>query len=261
MSQAFSSMYQEGSNIWSNYLPVNYNKVDEYHKFALKCLHQFFKTYQPPAGGARALEFSGGAVVCNLISATPKCKEIVYSDFTNDSREWMNRWLKKDPSAFNWQPFFAYIVCTLEGGTEKDVEERKELLRNAVKAVVPCDIFQSQPVEDKGPYDIVSTALCLEYVCMTTEEHREAVAKLGQLVKPGGTLLMIADENVQFWVLAGKTVKTLPISRECLRESLESAGFSHVTMDFLPQELLPAIVLESVPNITSVMFTVATKQA
>lgn len=254
-------MYQEGSEFWSNYLPVNYNKVDDYHRFALKCLHQFFKTYQPPAGGAKALEFGGGAVVSNLISAAPKCKEIVYSEFRDDNRDWMNLWLKKDPSAFNWQPFFTYIVCTLEGGTEKDIEERKELVRNAVKAVVPCDIFQSQPVEDKGPYDIVSTALCLEYVCMTDEEHREAIAKLAQLVKPGGTLLMIADENVQSWVLAGKKVKALPISRECLIESLESAGLNHITMDFLPREQLPADVLESVPDITSVMYTVATKQA
>ena len=205
-------------------------------------------------------EFGGGAVLINLISAAPKCKEIVFSDFREDNREWVKCWLRNDPSAFNWQPFFSYIVGTLEGGMEKNIEKRKELLRNKVKAVVPCDIFQPEPVEDKGPYDIVSSFLCLEYVCPTTEEYREAIAKLAHLVKPGGALLMLTDEDVQSWDVAGKKLKTAPISREFLRESLEFAGFSNITITFLPFESMPKSVAETLTNSTSAMFTVATKK-
>ena len=261
MSETVSASYKEGSQFWSSYLPLCYSEIDDYHKFTLKHLDQFFKTYEPPAaaGGAKLLEFGGGAVVINLISAAPKCKEITFTDFREDNREWMKRWLKKDSMAFNWQPFFSYVVCTLEGGTEKDIEERKELVRSAVKAVVPCDILQPVPVEDKGPYDIVSSFLCLEYVSMTGKEYSEGVAKLAQLVKPGGTLLMLVDENVQSWIPDGNEFKTHPISREFLRESLELAGFKHITMDFLPREAMPAGVWETLPSIKSAMFTVATK--
>ena len=59
----------------------------------------------------------------------------------------MRFWLSKDPSAFQWQSFIFYVVCTPEEGMEKVVDERKELLRNIIK-VVPCDIFQPEPVED-----------------------------------------------------------------------------------------------------------------
>ena len=188
-------MCEEDSEFWSGYLSLYFSNVDEYHEFQLRSFHQFFKSYQPPAGGAKLLEFGGGAVVSNLISAAPKCKEIVFGEFKEYNRERVKHWLKKDPSAFNWHLFFAYVVGTLEGGTEENIEERKELFRKIVK-VVPCDIFQEHPVEDKGPYDIVSSVLCLEYVCMTNEEFRESVSKLASLVKPGGTLLMQVDENV-----------------------------------------------------------------
>ena len=119
--------------------------------------------------------------MCHLISAAPKCKEIVYGEFKEENRERINQWLRKDPLAFNWQHFFSYVVGTLEGGTEVNIEERKKLLRNIVKTVVPCDIIQEDPVEDKGPHDIVTSATCLEYI---------------------GLFLMVAHENVHSWVHA-----------------------------------------------------------
>lgn len=111
---------------------------------------------------------------------------------------------------------------------DKDVEERKELVRNLVKRAVPCDIFFPNPVEDKGPYDIVTTTVCLENACMTNQKYREAVAKLAGLLKPGGTFLMQAHESVYSYVRAraGKTLRRNPISREFMKETLESAGFS-----------------------------------
>ena len=247
------------SRFWTEYLSQIYDNVDVYHEFTLQHLHNFFQTYQPPVDGAKLLEFGGGPTVSNLISAAPKCKEIIFGEFREDNREHVNLWLKKDPSAFDWEPFFTHVVCTLEGGTAADVLERKETLRNAIKAVVHCDIFQPEPVADKGPYDIVTSCLCLEYVCPTIEDYREGIAKLARLLKPGGTLLMQSDENVRAWTFAGTRIQANPISREVLMDSLESAGFSHIAVDILPYESLPEDVLETVSNITSTVFVTATK--
>ena len=238
--------------------PQDYNKeVSECHKFFLKCLDRFFKAYHP--SGIKALEFGGGTSVSNLISAATKCKEIVFSEFSESKREWISRWLRNDPSTFNRQPLFSYVVCTLEGGMENEIEERMELVRNVVKAVVPCDIFQPEPVEDKGPYDIVSTSLCLEYMCLTNEEYRDCVTKLAHLVKPGGNFLMQVHENVHSQIHAGESLKVNPISKEIVREILLSAGFCHIITEFLPRKSLSADVLEKTPDITSVMFIAATK--
>ena len=252
---------EQDSEFWSGYLSLYYSNIDEYHKFQLSSFHRFFKSYQPPAGGAKLLEFGGGAVLSNLISAAPKCKEIVFGEFEEDNRDAVNLWLSKDPSAFNWQLFFSYVVGTLEGGTEENIEERKELLRKTVKAVVPFDIFQADPSEDKGPYDIVTSALCLESICFTKEQYMESVAKMAHLLKPGGVVAMEVFEGVNSWVIAGRTIDRNPISRELLREALESAGLSQIKMEIQPCESLQAKELDTIPGLTSLMFVVATKPA
>ena len=254
-------MAQGDSEVWSSYLPKYYSEVDGYHEFYLTCLHRFFKSDQPPAGGAKLLEFGGGAVMSNLISAATKCKEIVFGEFKEDNRERVKHWLRNNPSAFNWQLFFSYVVGTLEGGTEENIEERKELLRKKVKAVVPFDIFQANPLEDKGPYDIVTSALCLESICFTKEQYMESVAKMAHLLKPGGVVAMEVFEGVISWVIAGRTIDRNPISREFLREALESAGLSQIKMEIQPCESLQAKELDTIPGLTSLMFAVATKPA
>ena len=254
-------MAQGDSEVWSSYLPKYYSEIDGHHEFYLTCLHRFFKSYQPPVGGAKLLEFGGGAVLTNLISAAPKCKEIVFGEFEEDNRDAVSLWLSKDPSAFNWQLFFSYVVGTLEGGTEENIEERKELLRKKVKAVVPFDIFQANPLEDKGPYDIVTSSLCLEYIGLTKEQYRKSVAKVAHLLKPGGIVVMEVHEGVYSWAFAGKTIDQNPTSRELLREALESAGLSQIKMEIQPLESLQAKELDNVPGLTSLMFVVATKPA
>ena len=256
-----SAMAQVASETWNSYLLWYYSSIDEFHAFSLKCLDRFFKSYQPPAGGAKLLEFGGGAVVSNLISAAPKCKEIVFGEFREDNRERIHQWLRKDPLSFNWHQFFSYVVGTLEGGTEVNIEERKELLRNTFKAVVPFDIFQADPVKDKGPYDIITSALCLEYLDLTKKEYVECVAKVAHLLKPGGIFVIQALENVHSWVTAYETTNLTSISREFLQEALEVAGFSQIRMEFLPREYLDEQNLETVPGISSLMFVVATKVA
>ena len=254
-------MAEGDAETWSSYLLRYYSEIDEYHDFSLNCLHQFFKSYQPPPGGARLLEFGGGAVVSNLISAAPKCKEIVFGEFREDNRERLNQWLRKDPLAFNWHQFFSHVVGTLEGGTEENIEERKELLRNTLKAVVPFDIFKAHPLEDEGPYDIVTSALCLEYLGLSKKQYVESIAKVAQLVKSGGVFLVQAHENVHTWVTDSGPTEQNPISREFVREALELAGFSQIRMEFLPREALNERTLGPLPGLTSLMFVVATKVA
>lgn len=157
--------YTDTAEKWAlYYLYEYYRTVGETYCCALS-LYRFYNMYQPPAGGAKVLVFGSGPALSHFISTAPKCKETVLAEFADDCHELINLWLKDDPSAFDWQPFFSYVMCTLEGGTERDIKEREELLRSFLKAVIPCDIFESQPLEDSGPFDIIFSGLCLEYMC------------------------------------------------------------------------------------------------
>ena len=84
-----------------DYMSEYYLEIEETHGFGLMSLHKFYNTYQPPASGA-TFNYWLGPVLCDLISTSPKCKEIVFAEFADDCREQVNLWLKKNPSAYDW---------------------------------------------------------------------------------------------------------------------------------------------------------------
>ena len=75
-------MEQYVDTYYSNmYLTSVYSELVKWHEFSLKCFDQFYKTYQPPKGGAKMLEFGGGSTICNILSAATVCKEIIFAEY------------------------------------------------------------------------------------------------------------------------------------------------------------------------------------
>ena len=93
------------------------------------------------------------------ISAAPKASEIILADYAEPNREYLKRWLTKDPSAQDWSPYFKYVVQTLEGGSEQDAIKREEMLCSKIRAVAECDIEKEAFIEDaynkSETYDVV----------------------------------------------------------------------------------------------------------
>ena len=67
------------------------------------------------------LDYSCGPVICNVISAAglPQVSEIVMAEYIDKSLELLQQWLDRDPSAFDWSPYFRHVVKTLEGGRSR----------------------------------------------------------------------------------------------------------------------------------------------
>ena len=74
-------------------------------------------------------------------------------------------------------------------------------VRQSVRAVVPCDVFQRPPlinscrdgdadVQKTRQFDVVITTLCLEFASASAEDYRTAVGNVAALVRPSGYLIM-----------------------------------------------------------------------
>lgn len=72
---------------------------------------------------------------------------------------------------------------------------------------------------------------------------------------------MRVGENSESFTHLGKMMKSIPVSRELACESLESAGLSLTTLDILPLEEMPAMIIELVPGTTGEFCIVAKKRA
>ena len=201
--------------------------------FLLRCYHD---AIQCLPSGLSVLDYGSGPTFFSTISVATKASEIVLSDYAESNRKALRQWLNKDPDAFDWSPYFSHVVQKLEGKAEEEVEKRQELVREVVKAVVPCDLTQDPPIEggyDKE-YDVVLCCLCVAAASQTSEDHFQGIAKLGKLVKPGGILLIYEPEmetcSQGAYYFGESSFAYYAVTREFITKALKSAGFTEISV-------------------------------
>ena len=208
------------------------------HKYVLQKFHQFLIGSKP---GLKILEVGAGPVMVHAISAAQYASEIVLSEYSDNFRSALQKWVDGDPTAHDWSMYFKYVVEDLEGKTEKDAKERETQLRKAIKAVVPCDVTKDPllPPEYMGQYDLVTTVACLEIACRTRDSYKAAIGRIFKLLKPGGRIVMFgAEKDAAFesavegveLVIGNQGYSALAITREFVKETLEDTGFSDVQL-------------------------------
>ena len=183
--------------------------------------------------GVRVLDYGAGPVIVFAISAATKASEIVLADYTEENLGFLRQWLGNDPDAFDWSPYFQYIVQELEGKEEKEVKERQDQVRKLVKAVVHCDITRDPPIEKgyDGLYDVVMCSLVMEGASSTTDEYCSNVARLARLVKPGGSIFYYGVENkTGFYSIGDRNFQNVHVPEELALKAFREAGFDNITL-------------------------------
>ena len=217
------------------YLRARFNdsNVPDRVLFLLDSFHKAFLLL--PSQSLKILEYGTGPVVMNSISAAAHASELVWSDYSENNLEILRKWLGKDPTAFNWSPFFDNVVKKLEGKSEKESREREDVVRKVVK-VAQCDINADPPIqkEFQGPYDVVIDSFCLICACYTKEKLRIGLSKLFGLLDVGGTFMMCAAEmrtvvTSEYAVGSGK-FPYLGVTGEYLEMVLEEQGLTDVNV-------------------------------
>lgn len=240
------------------------------HNFLLDNLHKACSGLFPKgqvtschSDGIKVVDYGCGPVVANVISAAgiPNVSQIVMAEYTARSREAIQQWLDKDPSAFDWSLYFKYVVKTLEGKTEQQVAKREERMRSLLK-VVSCDITLDQPIEKgyEGPYDIVICSLCLMSCSNSEDEYRAGVRKLSSIMKPGGLLLIYStqknpEDEDPFYIVGSHYFHDLKVTYELHTSALKEAGLSILSIDHLKLNEEAAL-----SNISTFVFVCAEKK-
>lgn len=196
----------------------------------LRCYHNVFRSLP---NGLKVLEFGSGPVIMGAISAATKASEIVLCDFTDKNRQSLRLWLDGSSDAFDWSKHFRYVVRELEEKDEGEVGKRQEQVREAVRAVVTCDLTEESMIEEEYNYmyDVVISSLVLESVANTHEEHSFLMRRLGGLVKPGGLILIYGVENRFGFYNAGVKFRDVGINSTIAMSSMRDAGFCDLTIN------------------------------
>ena len=137
-------------------------------------------------------------------------------------------------------PWLKKIVIEMEGNDELEVERRATMLREKVKAVVPCDIIKDPPIpqEYMYQYDIVQSFLCLQSARQTREECLAGIDRMAPLVRPGGKIILYFVERDEvegkaFYLVGSEMFFSLPISKTTVLKGIKDAGFHNLKVTTL----------------------------
>ena len=256
------------------YLEMSFKHQSVYSaikEFALVNVHKFFTTNYLTSRREplKVLDYGCGPVLAYDISAARVGGEVVLAEYADKCRDAIQQWLNREPSAWDWSQCIKYVVQDLEGGDKKEAIKREENLREAIKAVVPCDITQDPPIAKgfEGPYDVVMSMLCIENGCLTRDEYKTAVRRISTLVKRGGSLLLYSsnrnreehDQTPGYYYVGETRHVQVALPLQFVLTTLKENGFNVVETNMLPDKENEAIHNCEETDLETTAFITATK--
>ena len=210
-------------------------------QWGLRCLHIFYEKFHKNWDNSTAslLEFGSGPYIHTLISAAPYVNKIYHTDYLEECRQEALIWKNKDPKAYDWSPYFQFVVNTLEGKSGMDaVIERQELLRSKFQDSLFLDMKSSGPLlpAQLKLFDIVYTGFCVESIASSLEEYKAIMKKIFHLLNQNGYLVMLANQGCTWYMVNEEKYPTYPIRIDEIVATLEEVGFTLHYMESVRKE-------------------------
>ena len=192
--------------------------------------HMFYESFKGEWDNSNAvlLQLGAGPCIYDLISAAPYVAEVYHTDYFKCCCDEVLLWRDNNPNAYDWSPYFRYVVNKLEGkDSPHAVVEREELLRSIIKDSFTCDVQQSPivlPSFCKVP-DIICTNFCLES-SPSYEKYTAVLKNLFEMLKPNGFLVMIYGLGITHYVVNGVNFPSISLNVKDIENALKKAGFT-----------------------------------
>ncbi|XP_069598009.1 nicotinamide N-methyltransferase-like isoform X4 [Ranitomeya imitator] len=186
----------------------------------------YLQTYYEPKEGMLYGEWTD-FILRNLHETfTNVFDEIIVSDFLEQNRVEFQKWLKKDPDAFDW----THII-------KEDYEKKAEKLRSKVKEVLKCDALKRNPYDPivVPPVDCLLSCLCLEVPCEDIKSYCEVLKNFKDLIKPGGHLLISSVLNATFYYVGKTCFGSMTTNKEDLEMAFKEAGYQIEKAAYAPR--------------------------
>lgn len=205
-------------------------------RFVTFVLCQLSKTFSSGKyRGKRLIEVGTGPTIHTLISACEYFEEIVVSDFVDNNRKEIQKWLKAEEGCFDWNAHIQF-VCDLEGKRTPAIVS--ETIRQRVKLVLKCDICLENPFAPVtvDAADCVVSSLCLEAACKDRGSYQRSLGAMVGLLGPRGVLVLIGDLDETFYTVGEQKFDCVSLSQEFIKRTLTELGLSVLEFTLQPAQ-------------------------
>ena len=98
---------------YHNYFDVeiylDFYREPKLNEFQYVARHEFWSRLAPRKN-FRVLNFGGGPVISDLISAAPFVKEIIFAEYSERNRQAVEKWRQNLPDSHDWSAHFRFIL-------------------------------------------------------------------------------------------------------------------------------------------------------
>ncbi len=221
----------------SEYFKEYYANIDLENHFLLQFLHEVYNTID--CRGKRLLEVGGGPTIYQLISACSSVGEIIFSEYLDTNRDEIRKWINNDPLTSNWDIYIEHVLGLEKIDASKEsIEIRKNLLRNKINDIVPCDLFNEDPLFPKSfdEFDVLSVNFCPESITNNKEDFLKAVKNFSSLLKKSGLLVMCLLKNATSYKVGELNFPAYSVNEVFIAETLKNLSFNDITLRSFPAE-------------------------
>lgn len=230
------------AKVYYQQLHKNLLTIEDLYVFNLKFLYDVFQSGR--FEGTKMFEIGSGPTVHYVASASSQFTSIVQSDFVEDNRELLKRWLRGESDHFDWSQFLDLVARVEDLGCDPMTSRQllSSRIRKAVKGVMKSDVLSDSIVflneksdpDRSPPYDLVTSIWCIENVAPDFDTYVAILKKINNLLRPGGGIIIAGFENGGTWLVGGQPIQYLKLSLNDVATALTMAGF--VKHDFRVQE-------------------------
>ncbi|XP_077407640.1 phenylethanolamine N-methyltransferase [Vanacampus margaritifer] len=244
-----------------NYTPprADFGRKDSIVPWKLACLHRAFA--EGDIGGKLLVDIGSGPTLYQVLSACEVFNEVVLTDFLEVNRKELRRWQQdEDDCSLDWTPYLQH-VCKLEGRRASAWTEKAAKLRRAITDILPIDVHLPLPVDPgvlpPAGADCLVSCFCLESVSPDLAAFTRALGHIGELLRPGGHLLLIGALEESFYFGGpGVKIPVVPLGEAQVCASLKESGYTLIRLEVYT---LPQDMRVGVDDVTGVFFAKAKK--
>ena len=210
------------------YLSEYYLGLSPENDYVLRFYHEVFASL---GDDLRLLEIGGGPTVYQLMSASRRAREIVFTDFLEGNLAEVRAWLREAPEAFDWRPYLERVAA-LENGGAPDPTALAARVRGRVTRLLHCDLSRENPLEPEvlADFDLVSSAFCLEGITQDRRMFAVFVRRLAGLLREGGMLIATVVRESEAYKVGSHYFPACALDEGTLTRALESSGYGDIRL-------------------------------
>ena len=185
----------------------------------------FVEAMRHSASDEPILIFGVGPTLHHVFLAAGRENEIHLGDYLPANLAEIERWINRDADAHNWGPFVRHTLAC-EGiafPTDEDIARREDATRAKISKLLEVDLRRANPLgEGAAPrYATVISAYCADSATSDKVVWAQYLARIANLVRPGGMLITAALRRSSGYLVGGKLFPSAGVDEDDLRRVLE----------------------------------------